>query len=278
MHFHVDGQSPLVSDANGVLNNPQHQSMRPPRRVGVREVLVNASADLSERRTDKVLGVGDRNARLADLAHGGRHEVADNKLHVDAVRLELRSERAGPVLQERLGARVRSQVGRGDPASEGAHGEDEARLALLHDGGDDLGGLEGAEAVDGDDVLELLAGGLDEGNGDAVGLADVVDEDADVEAGDELGETVVVGAVVAGVVHGEDLDLDLAGELGLELVGKGLKLGLGSGDEDEVEALAGELVGVFLAQAVGGTGHDCPGAGLAILAELFKFLLVTPSK
>lgn len=154
------------------------------------------------------------------------------------------------MLQEGLAARVRGQVRGRHPAGKGAHGEDETALALLHDGSDDLGGLQGAEAVDGDNVLELAAGGLEEGDGNAVALADIVDEDTDIEAVDELGESVVIVVVVAGEVHGEDLDLDLAIELGLELVGEGLELGLGSGDENEVEALAGELVGEFLAETV----------------------------
>jgi hypothetical protein len=42
----------------------------------------------------------------------------------------------------------------------------------------------------------------------------------------------------------------------------------GARNEEEVEAFLCELDGVFFSQAVGGAGDDCPGAFLAIFAEL----------
>jgi hypothetical protein len=43
-------------------------------------------------------------------------------------------------------------------------------------------------------------------------------------------------------------------------------------DEDDVEAFAGELEGVFFANAVGGAGYDCPGAFEAEFGNLISFM------
>jgi len=42
--------------------------------------------------------------------------------------------------------------------------------------------------------------------------------------------------------------------------------------EDDVEAFAGELEGVFFANAVGGSGYDCPGAFGAEFGDLISFM------
>jgi hypothetical protein len=42
----------------------------------------------------------------------------------------------------------------------------------------------------------------------------------------------------------------------------------GARDEEEIEAFLCELDGIFFSQAVGGPGDYCPGAFLAIFAEL----------
>ena len=52
-------------------------------------------------------------------------------------------------------------------------------------------------AVDFDDAVEFFGRCLQEGDGDAVGLADVVDEDGDVEGVDQGGEGVVVEGLLA---------------------------------------------------------------------------------
>lgn len=59
-----------------------------------------------------------------------------------------------------------------------------------------------------------------------------------------------------------------AGILLLELSREGVELRLGTRDEDDVEALGGELGSEFLAEAIRCAGDDGPGALLAILAEL----------
>ena len=100
-----------------------------------------------------------------------------------------------------------------------------------------------------------------------MGLSDVIDQDADIEVLDESSELGVIGLVVAGEVHGESLALN-GWALGLDLLGESEELGLGAGDEDEVEALVGELESVLLAHSVGGAGDDSPGTLWSILAEL----------
>lgn len=103
-------------------------------------------------------------------------------MSIDALGLELLCQSAVPVLEEGLAAAVGSEIwSRGD-TGERSHGEDKTLLALSEEGCDNLGNLESSQAVDVDDVLELFGGGLEERNGDAVGLADVVDEDADVQS------------------------------------------------------------------------------------------------
>lgn len=98
-------------------------------------------------------------------------------------------------------------------------------------------------------------------------LSDVVDQDADIEILDESSESGIIGLVVAGEVHGEDLTLD-GWAFGLNLLREGGELGFGAGDEDEVEALVGELESVLLAHSIGGASDDSPGTLWSILAEL----------
>lgn len=188
---------------------------------------------------------------------------------MDIVVGKFRGQGIAPLLEKSLAARVGGQVRGGSPAAKRAHGQDEAALALLQDWRDDLGHLERSQAVDGNDVLQLLAGGLEEGHGNAMALADIVDQDADIEAIDELSEAVVIGVLVLGKVHGEGFDLGRLGrKLGLDFAGEGIELRLGSGHEDEVEALGGELGGKLLAETIGRAGDDGPRAGLAVFSKL----------
>lgn len=272
VHVLVHPEGDVAVGTNSVLNNPLENGVAPPGGVGVGEGLGAVEANLAESRADERLGAGDEEAAAADLAHSSGDEVADNKVDIDALVLELGRESAAPVLEESLAAAVGGEVGSGHDTGERAHGEDKTLLALGKDGSDNLGGLECAEAVDGDNVLELVAVGLKEGNGDAVGLANVVDQDTNVEALDELGKTLVVGIIVLGEVHGEGLGLEtIPSEL--KLAGEGIQLRLSARDENEVEALGGELLGELLAETIRGAGNDSPSALLAILAELLRFML-----
>ena len=267
MHVLVHIQGDGAKDTRDVLDEPEHKGVAPPGRVGVGSSLVRARANLAQRSLDEVARVGDQQAGAADLAHGSGDEVAENKLDIDIVASQLRSQSAAPVLQEGLATRVRGEVRRGRPAGKRAHGEDESLATLLQDGRHDLSDLQRAQTVDCDDSLQLLLGRLEERYGHVVALSDVVEEDAHVEVGDEAAEAHVVGGVVLGEVHGEGLGLHTA-VLALDFGGEDVELGEGTGDEDEVEALGGELGRKLLAQAVRGAGYDGPCAGLAILAKL----------
>lgn len=98
-------------------------------------------------------------------------------------------------------------------------------------------------------------------------LSDVIDEDSDIEVVNESLQLGIVGRVILGEVHGKVFRLD-GWRPRLNLLGEGGELGFGARDEEDVEALRGELKGVFLAKAVGRAGDDCPGALWPILAKL----------
>ena len=104
-----------------------------------------------------------------------------------------------------------------------------------------------------------------------MGAADVVNEDGDIQAGDKLLQTVVVGVIVPLKVHGKGLDLD-DGVFGVDFGGEGIELAGGTGDEDDIEALGCELQGEFFADAVGGTGDEGPRATGSVFAKLVILL------
>ncbi|KAI6767382.1 hypothetical protein HG530_005391 [Fusarium avenaceum] len=164
MHPLVKVNSEGAVSTGDVLNKPQHERVAPPRSVSVGCGLVTSKANLAEGGLDKVASVGNKDAGATDLAHGGGDEMAQNK--------------------ESLATRVSCEKGCGSPATERSHGEDKTVLSLLHDRSNSLGNSEGANAVDGDNVLKLLLRGLEERNGDAVALANVVDEDTDIKTVD----------------------------------------------------------------------------------------------
>ena len=56
------------------------------------------------------------------------------------------------------------------------------------------------------------------------------------------------------------MDLGLHAIFGGYLLREGFELGLGAGDEEDVEPFRGELEGEFFADAVRGAGNYCPGA------------------
>jgi len=246
MHLPVVPDSEAAGSADGGSNDPLENRVAPPRGVGVGEHLNAVKANLAESRADELLRVGNEQAGTTDLAHGRGDQVSDNKLDVDAVGLKLRSQRSAPVLQEGLTTAVGSEVRGRHNASEGAEGEDKAVTALDEERGNDLSGLEGAQAVDGDDVLHLVTSGLEKRYGDAVRLANIVDQDADVQTVDELGQTLIVGVVILSVVHGQSLNLQASPPQG-ELASESIELGLGTRDEDEIETLGSELLGKLFA-------------------------------
>ena len=156
VHFQVDRHSDRMHGANGLLDDPEEESMGPPRGVGGGCNLVTACSNLTKSRLDKVSGVGDHDARSSDLGHGGSDEVAKDKLDIDTLGFKLGRERRAPVLEEGLATRVGGKIGGRSPASEGAHGEDETLAPTGHDRSNHLSGLQGSEAVDSDDILQLF--------------------------------------------------------------------------------------------------------------------------
>lgn len=269
VHPLIEENSDRAISTRNVLNEPQHESVAPPGGISVGRGLVTTKSNLAESSLDKVASVGDKKTRAADLAHGGGDKVAQNKVDIDIVVGKLGGESVAPLLKESLATRVCRQERSRSPATERSHGEDKTALSLLKDRSDDLGNSESTNAVDGDNVLKLLLGGLEERNGDAVTLANVVDENTNIKTRNQLAQTLVVGIVVLGKVHVEHLDLQtLSRVLLLNLGGEALELGEGSGNEDEVEALGSELQSILFAEAIRGTGDDGPSARLSILAEV----------
>lgn len=264
----VDIQRNPTIDAHQVLDSPVHDSMSPVRGIRSRSLGSPLGTDASKGALDKVAWVRDERGGLADLGHGGGDEVGEDELGLDVVGGELGAERGGPLLEEGFGAGVGCEEGGGEETAEGAHGEDEAALALHHAGNDEGGDAEGAVAVDVDDVLHFGELGFGEGGGNVVGLADVVDEDGDVEAGDFGGKGGVVGLGVFGKVHGEGAGLDLVflGDFGRE----GGQFAGGTGDEEDIVALGGDLKGEFLAESIRGTGNDSPRTLWTKFGELLK--------
>lgn len=269
MHPLVEENSDWTISTRNVLNEPQHESMAPPRSISVGGSLITTESNLAKSSLDKVASVGNKKTRVADLAHGGGDKVAQDKVDIDFVVSKLSGECVAPLLEESLATRVCRQERSRSPATERSHGEDKTALSLLQNRSNDLSNSESTNAIDGDNVLKLLLGGLEERNGDAVALANVVDENTNIKTRNQLAQTLVVGIVVLGEVHVKNLDLQtLSRVLLLNLGREALELGQGSGNEDEVEALGSELQSIFLAEAIRGTGDDGPSARLSILAEL----------
>lgn len=145
--------------------------------------------------------------------------MAQDKVDIDVIISQLRRQRIAPLLEKGLATGVGCEVGSGRPAAERTHGENQSTLALFEDRRDSLGDLERADAVDDNDVLKLLLGRLEERNRDTVALANVIDQDSDVETLDQLAQSVVILVIVLGKVHCKSLDLQaLSRKLLLDLL------------------------------------------------------------
>ena len=81
--------------------------MAPVRRACESDILrATAASDLAQRSLNELARVRDQSGGLADLRHGRGNEMRLHALHVDAVGLEFRAERCGPLLQECFAAGV----------------------------------------------------------------------------------------------------------------------------------------------------------------------------
>lgn len=267
VHSSVLVKNSLVHGTSKGSKSPVHDAVSPVRGAGSGNALRTTTAtNLAQSGANELLRVRHEQGGLADLAHSAGDKVRLHKLNLDALGLEFGAKGSGPLLQESLAAAVCCQVGCGEDAAEGCHGEDQAALALDHAGCDELGHAESTHAVDCNDVAHLLRGRLVEGNRDVVAQADVVDQDGDVKTRDQALDVVEVLVLVGGEVHGDGLGFDIV--LGLDLGGKGVEFALGAGDKEDVVALLRELESVLFAETVRGTGHESPGTFLTELGEL----------
>jgi hypothetical protein len=237
VHVLVDLDSNGTEGTRDRLNEPQHDCMAPPRCVGIGGKLVSPSPNFVQRSPNEVAGGGDQKAGAANFAHGGRDKMANDELNVNAIIGKLRGQGAAPVLEKSLAAGVCGEIRCRRPASGRAHRQDEALLALLHDRRNNPGHLERAQ---------LVACGIQERDRHVMALANIVQQNGNFKAGDELAQCVVVGVVIAREVHREDLDL-CVGMLALDFGGEGVELGLRTGDENEVVALGSKLNCIFFA-------------------------------
>lgn len=167
MHRLILAQHDGALAAHERLDGPLHHRVAPVRRHLIGRALASTMVpDAPERGLDKRLSRGRHHRRPSQLRHGAHHQVALHALHQHPLGRQLRTESRRPRLQERLAAGVRCEEWGGEDAGERGHGEDEAALPLHHPGGDDLRDAQSGMAVDVDDVFQLVALGLDEGDGD----------------------------------------------------------------------------------------------------------------
>ena len=169
--------------------------------------------------------------------------------HVDAAVVPLGPQALGEDQVEGLGGAVGGDVAGAGPGRAGADEDHAAAAPLDHGGAEAVADLHHRRAVAGDERPEVVDRLVEE-EGAAVVGAGVEDHQPDLEVGGGLGEALggVVEAEVEG--HHPGLDVELGGQL-LEERGA-------AGDEDDVDASAGQLPGELGPGAVGGAGDDRP--------------------
>ena len=258
MHSSVLIKDDRVHGTGKGSQSPVHNAVTPVRGTGICDTLCTSrAADLAQSSSDELLRVGDGGACTLDLRHGRGNEIGLHKLDVNTVRLQLGSQSATPLLEESFAARVRGQERSRKDATKRSHGEDETATALNHTRCNDLGDTKRAHAVDGDDILQLLLGSLDERNRHLVAQANIVDKNRHFQIGNQRLQGSEIRIEVLGKVHGENLGLNRA-VLGLDLGSKFFELGLGTRNQHDVEAFGSQLQGVFLTNAIRSTSNDCP--------------------
>ena len=180
-----------------------HPRMPPPRRRTIHEPLRPPGPPHTRQHAPHIRpGRGHEHGRHPDLAHRRRDHVGLHQPHGDVVLRQLRAQRRAPLLQEGFAARVGGKQRGGDEAAKGAHRDDQPALAVDHPRGDEPRDPEGGHAVHHDDRLHLGLGGFGEGDGDAVGDADVVDQDGDIQPRDRILQAGVIVVAVEGEVDG----------------------------------------------------------------------------
>ena len=133
--------------------------------------------------------------------------------------------------------------------------DDGSSLASNHARQNDASHPGGGLHVQRNQLRDILVRQLVEVLSERIRDADVVDQHADVDVSQE-GIHLRAGLhVELTVVDRQHSDLNL-GVLGLELVASVLKFVLGSGDQNHIHALLGELESHRLADSIGGTSDN----------------------
>ena len=186
-----------------------HDAVAPVRSAGVCNALSTTRAtNLAQSSSDKLLGIGNGSTGALDLGHRRGDQVGLNKLDVNTVRLHLRAQSTAPLLKEGLASGVGGQKGSWEDTAEGSHGKNQTATALNHTRCNDLSDAKSAHAVDGDDILELLFGSLNERNGHLVAQTNIVDENGDFEVRHQGLKSREISVQVLGKVHSKSLGLN----------------------------------------------------------------------
>lgn len=178
MHLLIHSKDQFIIQSRQSTHPPLHNRMRPPRCTRPPPPLRSSRSSHRRQHTPhKGLRTRNHQTRPPDLTHRARHEIALYHLDRHPMRLQLASQRRRPFLQERLAAAICRQQWRRHQTPERTHCEYQPAFLLHHPGRHDGGCEEGGETIDIDDVSHLLFLRLNEGNGDIVAFAHVVDQD-----------------------------------------------------------------------------------------------------
>ena len=157
MHLLILRNYNLSPNAQSILQPPLHQRMAPIRRTRIRYILgASTPANLPQRRPNKLPRIRDHQARLPNLAHRSRDQIAQAKLDIHATTRQLATKRRRPLLQECLAARVRCQQRRRQPPAETAHRENQPAFPLHHARGHNLRDSKRRGTVDRNDIPDLV--------------------------------------------------------------------------------------------------------------------------
>ena len=260
MHAPVLANNKPSPKTNRILQPPLHNGMSPKGGAGIRHPLsATRAANLRQHNLHKVPRVGDKRARLANLAHRRRNQITQHKLNIHTSTFQLPSKRRRPLLQERFGTGIRSQQRSRQQTTKGAHCHDQAAFSLHHPGRHNLRNSQRCNTVNGDDISHLIFRRLRERNRNSMALSHVVYQNPHIKPINQCLEPRIVLVFVLGEVHRQDLGLDGgSGVFVFDFGRQSGEFGGGAGDQDEVEPFLSELDGVLLADSVRRTGYYCP--------------------
>ena len=172
-----------------------------------------------------------------------------------------------PMLQKRFTARIGGEEGRRKEAGKGAHGQDQPILALDHRGYDQLREAQRSRTIRSDDGIDLGLGRFRKTHRNIMANACAIDQYGNVLAGNRGAKGVKVSVRAVDKVNGDGFGSHGAVHVH-DFLRHGIELALRPRDEQDVEALGGQLQGEFAANAVRAAGHDGPAAFGPERAEL----------